>query len=722
MNIFPRVVKFFSASTIRTVTVLYGTLLFALVFNLVILPQEKVGTNTSRVADLSLPECVIDTTKDTALQNSCRLTADLRFETNEVKFYGNNKTIDGMNTYKIIITKDNVSIYGLNLVNGGGGGNYCGITSAGTGVLISRIKTNSAICVTGTGTLSDNTIANIPTNGIHLSVSASVEVKNNSISEIGEKGIAVDGNAKVSNILSFPDGNTFKNNALGNCIGNGFTNADKHGGICPDQALEVCQTCEDIRPLYAVPGNPVTYAYYHAYGNNQCCAGLSGTFCHDASIKSCPGSTASTPIPIPTRVPTPIPTLSTPWPPEKCSKLTALKTDRPLLYKLPDADTKICPTDYPICNIWQINSSNGYGGGCVKAYTLPPNEYCGTDTNGITGVQDMVCKSNKCNYNPTKARDKDGGIYTIGASGTCAYEIKKIGEECVPDTDYQRCENWPNTWCSNTGLPNGATPICQTKPTPKAPVATSTPTPRVIATPAPKPIGESCTRPSQCASKNCVRIGTNRSGTCQAAATPTTVATISIRPPDTTATPPTGNPPGGATGAPTGNQQETVAIVLDLKLPGVGTSAPNNTNPHRPTRLATVYLFDAKNDLAKTIKGDASYNGTTGSYLGTIAISNLPAGQYRVEAGFDNTLQTKIPGIITTTQQNTTLPAATLISGDIEHNNVLDLRDYNAFVSCFGTKSCAGNLKVLSDLNADGPVNEKDLNILLRSFAIQQGD
>lgn len=205
--------------------------------------------------------------------------------------------------------------------------------------------------------------------------------------------------------------------------------------------------------------------------------------------------------------------------------------------------------------------------------------------------------------------------------------------------------------------------------------------------------------------------------------TPTADPTVTIKPYITTVTSPTGSPTEGATGSPTrlptDNQQKTLTIGLDLKLPGVGTGVPNNTNPLRPTRTVTAYLFDARNNLAKTATGDVSYNSSTGSYKGDISINDLPTGQYRVEAKLDNTLQTKIPGIVATTQQNTTLPTATFIPGDIDQNNVLDLKDYNTFISCFGTKSC-GNLRVLLDLNDDKLVNEKDLNVLLRSFESRQ--
>lgn len=57
-------------------------------------------------------------------------------------------------------------------------------------------------------------------------------------------------------------------------------------------------------------------------------------------------------------------------------------------------------------------------------------------------------------------------------------------------------------------------------------------------------------------------------------------------------------------------------------------------------------------------------------------------------------------------------------------DNVLDIRDYNIFVSCFGsrlnTSTCLN--KEAADLNDDGVVDSSDFTLLFASFQTQYGD
>ena len=87
----------------------------------------------------------------------------------------------------------------------------------------------------------------------------------------------------------------------------------------------------------------------------------------------------------------------------------------------------------------------------------------------------------------------------------------------------------------------------------------------------------------------------------------------------------------------------------------------------------------------------------------------------------DNTLWRTAPGIITiTNSQQNSAPTITLVPGDFDHNNQIDILDYNKFISCNGTKTC--DMKIKADFNDDGEVEELDLNILLSGFARRNGD
>ena len=110
-----------------------------------------------------------------------------------------------------------------------------------------------------------------------------------------------------------------------------------------------------------------------------------------------------------------------------------------------------------------------------------------------------------------------------------------------------------------------------------------------------------------------------------------------------------------------------------------------------------------------------SFNGNY--FNATIDLGTLSTGSYVVKVKLDNTLRKAIPGIQTLTQgATTTLPIVTLVSGDINNDNVLDIQDYNIFLSCYGQNVCTQ--KKLADFNDDGPVDGIDYNIFLISFIV----
>lgn len=209
--------------------------------------------------------------------------------------------------------------------------------------------------------------------------------------------------------------------------------------------------------------------------------------------------------------------------------------------------------------------------------------------------------------------------------------------------------------------------------------------------------------------------------------TPTTVPTATPTPTPTTGPSATPRPIASPTAVitPVTTPGAGANISLSLKLPGIGSGSGesgSNSTPKQPTRTATVALFDSVGRPIPTpATGAVSY--ANGVYTGLIPMGTLAAGSYEAKIKFDNTLWKRIPGFLTVSSgtQTLTTPTLDLIPGDISGTNTIDLTDYNAVISCYkGT--CGADVKALADLNDDGVVDAKDLNILLRAFAARQGD
>ncbi len=157
-------------------------------------------------------------------------------------------------------------------------------------------------------------------------------------------------------------------------------------------------------------------------------------------------------------------------------------------------------------------------------------------------------------------------------------------------------------------------------------------------------------------------------------------------------------------------------VATSLTLPGIGsnTGAGENSNPISATRVGYIQWINGNNQptTAQAIFAfnNLVLNGTT----------SIPAGTYTIKAKTDNSLWKTLGNVTVVSGQNTSLPTASLVSGDINQDNILNLLDYNIFISCYGNKSC--DQKTQSDFNMDGKVDEKDLNIFYVGLAKRNGD
>src|SRR5205823_2071408 len=74
------------------------------------------------------------------------------------------------------------------------------------------------------------------------------------------------------------------------------------------------------------------------------------------------------------------------------------------------------------------------------------------------------------------------------------------------------------------------------------------------------------------------------------------------------------------------------------------------------------------------------------------------------------------------------IPKISLVTGDIDKNNQLDIEDYNALVDCFGSKQNSSNCHYAptqqspgADIDDDGMVGGADYNLFLREVSVQPG-
>lgn len=192
---------------------------------------------------------------------------------------------------------------------------------------------------------------------------------------------------------------------------------------------------------------------------------------------------------------------------------------------------------------------------------------------------------------------------------------------------------------------------------------------------------------------------------------------ITVSPTPIPTTPPTPSPTPVQAGA---------QVALEAVFPGIGQDVGRgeNNSPKNRDRQFTVFLYDNSGKLAGKTSAILTFNGI--SYKGVAHFPGVPAGQYVVKLRADDTLVRAVPGIRQLTQESAaSTPLVVLVSGDISTgegtDNVLDLTDYNRLLMVFG-QSSNGDTRISGDLNNDGTINSKDLNILFRGFATRKGD
>lgn len=177
-------------------------------------------------------------------------------------------------------------------------------------------------------------------------------------------------------------------------------------------------------------------------------------------------------------------------------------------------------------------------------------------------------------------------------------------------------------------------------------------------------------------------------------------------------------------------------FTFDVFMHGIGNSGDNvnpnefsmsNKAPLHPVRTMQVQIFNVSNQLVASGPATITYASSSGSFKGTFTVgSGLTAGLHTVKVQSPNHLRRLVPGIQTISLlQNNVMPAVTLIAGDVNTDNTINILDYNFIVGCYSDLlppvSCTETAKVASDLNDDGFVNQFDYNMFLREISVQTG-
>lgn len=268
-------------------------------------------------------------------------------------------------------------------------------------------------------------------------------------------------------------------------------------------------------------------------------------------------------------------------------------------------------------------------------------------------------------------------------------------------------------------------------PTPVMSGPTATPNPQFT----PTPTSITCLPPPSCYSGGLMICTVTYNGSC-AYATPTPKPTVTQANPTPTPFSPTQVPQPTNAPQPTAIPVPTntpvpgsTVLSFNVALHGIGmggdSANPNsqgNTNPSTPSRTVTVDIYDVQNQLVTSQQGSVEYNQNSGRFAGTVNLgSQFATGLYTVKVKTDQYLRAIVPGIQTITAgQTTSLPQVTLIAGDINGDNAINIIDYNILIGCYSdllpAVDCSAENNVLADITDDGHVNQYDYNLFLREL------
>lgn len=153
-------------------------------------------------------------------------------------------------------------------------------------------------------------------------------------------------------------------------------------------------------------------------------------------------------------------------------------------------------------------------------------------------------------------------------------------------------------------------------------------------------------------------------------------------------------------------------------------STNSNKTPLHPSKTATVTLVNDANQSFGA-SGQIVYNSTNGNFTGTVSMGpNFTPGFYQVKIKVSQYLQVSA-ATVNAQGSSVNVRPVTLVVGDINDDNLLDIRDYNVLLGCVNDPTpttCTSANLLLSDLNDNGTVDHVDYTLFLREISVQPGD
>lgn len=200
----------------------------------------------------------------------------------------------------------------------------------------------------------------------------------------------------------------------------------------------------------------------------------------------------------------------------------------------------------------------------------------------------------------------------------------------------------------------------------------------------------------------------------QSTATPTVPVNATVIPTNSITTTPTITPTPSIVLNPTDTR-----IKISIKLPGIGISG--NKSPKHLTRLTDIEIFDLDNKKVLSGNGFLKYNNKD-AFEGVVHLGQLAKGVYYVKVVSVNTLTALIVPEFQTINDDSVnnLPSVTLTPGDLNKDNIINIKDFNTALTCFQNAKCPTADEI--DINDDGITNVVDYNIFLASFKRFEGD
>jgi alpha-tubulin suppressor-like RCC1 family protein len=107
---------------------------------------------------------------------------------------------------------------------------------------------------------------------------------------------------------------------------------------------------------------------------------------------------------------------------------------------------------------------------------------------------------------------------------------------------------------------------------------------------------------------------------------------------------------------------------------------------------------------------------TTPAANGAFTVAGVPPGTYNIGILGPKWLRTTLTGV--TVNANLTGVNASLLPGDLNGDNVVDIDDFTLLISAFGSDPTTGNWNINADLNGDGVVDIEDFSLLAADYGL----